>query len=255
MDTGAFARLDGRMKVLRRTIPRALAVLALSLAMAPAAVAAQDCAPPADLTPWAMETPKPGQVQSGVTVAYHLLTISWAPEWCRTNGAPGTEQRLDCLKPTGFFLHGLWPNGAAPPYPGYCRPVPSMSRKTLRQMYCRTPSAELLQHEWQKHGACAWRDAASYFRQAAKLYDRVVIPSIEAIPPESLTAGVLRAAFVAKNPWLKLDMMWVELRDGGRLLEVRICHDLKFRPMRCTSGIGAPDAAHVRLTPSPTGAF
>ena len=232
----------------------AIAILAL-LAAPAAAWAAPACSPTPGLQPSPPETPRPNEVQSGVTPAYYLLTLSWGPEWCRTNGQPATDQRLDCDRPIGFFLHGLWPNGAAPPYPAYCRPVGGMSPKTVRQMYCRTPSAELLQHEWQKHGACSWPDPDSYFRQAGKLYDRVIMPRIETIPPGDLTAGRVRAAFAAKNPWLQPDMVWVQAREDRRLLEVRICHDLKFRPMRCAGGLGARDSLPLRLTASATGAF
>lgn len=256
MDSTRLPMLDAGMTIKLNTVRRALAILAAGVVLAPAAaLATPACVAPRNLKPWPLETPKPAQIQSGVTIAYHLLTISWAPEWCRTNGQPVTEQRLDCEKPAGFFLHGLWPNGAAPPYPGYCRPVKGISVQTLRRMYCRTPSSELLQHEWQKHGACGWSDADSYFRQASKLYDRVVMPRVESVAPEALTAGALRNAFAAKNPWLQPDMIWVEARADQRLLEVRICHDLKFRPMSCTGGLGAPDNARLRLTPSVTRAF
>ena len=232
---------------------RALLILALAAVGSPAG-AAPACVAPPGLQPWPAQTPRPDEVQSGVTIAYNLLTISWAPEWCRTNGqGTATAQRLECGKPVGFILHGLWPNGAAPPYPRYCRPVGGMTPALVRQMYCRTPSPELLQHEWQAHGACGWTDPASYFRQASRLYDRVVKPRIETL--EDPTAGSLRAAFAAKNPWLRPDMIWVQTGEAGRLTEIRICYDLKFRPVGCAGGLGAPDSLKLRLTPSLTGAF
>jgi ribonuclease T2 len=248
--------LDATMSIEPMNVRRALAILGAVMAIAPTAAAAPACIAPRDLQPWPVQTPPPGEVQSGVTIAYYLLTISWAPEWCRTNGqGSATAQRLECGKPFGFVLHGLWPNGSAPPYPRYCRPVGGIPARLVRQMYCRTPSPELLQHEWAAHGACGWTDPQSYFKQSSRLYDRVVMPRVEKIPADELTAGVLRQAFTARNRWMRPDMIWVQTGEAQRLTEIRICHDLKFRPMSCTGGLGAPDSQRLRLTPSATRAF
>ncbi|MCW5759171.1 MAG: ribonuclease T, partial [Phenylobacterium sp.] len=177
------------------------------------------------------------------------------PDWRRINGRTGsTTPALDPEgRPQGFALHGLWPNGKAPPYPRYCRPVGPIDPATVRAMYCRTPSAALMQHEWQAHGACGWTDPQAYFRDAARLYDRVILPRIEDVP--RLTAGSLRKAFVAKNRGLPPGAIFVALDREGRLTEVRLCYDLKYRPAACPGGVGAADARPVRLTPSRSGRF
>lgn len=239
---------------MRRPI-RALPVLLALLAPMPAA-AAPTCAIPAGLAPAPVVPPPPREVQTGVITAYYLLAISWSPEWCRTNGQGDTSQKLQCEgEPRGFVLHGLWPNGAAPPYPRYCRPVGGLDEATVRAMFCRTPSPELLQHEWQAHGACGWRDPKAYFHRASALFDRIRLPSLEAIPSETLTAGAVRQAFRAKNPWLTPDKLYLGVEPGGRLKEIRVCYDLRFQPMTCRGGTGAPDPMHIRLTPSASGAF
>jgi len=229
----------------------------LSAAIAPSgALAAAHCDLPRDLRPGPVRTPPPGEVQAGVVNAYYLLAISWSPEWCRTNGEGDTAQRLQCDgEARGFVLHGLWPNGVAKPYPRYCRPVGGLDAQTVREMFCRTPSPELLQHEWQAHGSCAWPDAKAYFRQEAALYDRVAMPRIEAIPRNELSAGAVRRAFVAANPWLRPQNIFVGVDKGRRLKEVRLCYDLKFKPMACMGGVGTPDVVRIRLTPSRSGAF
>ena len=76
-------------------------------------------------------------------------------------------------------------------------------------MYRRTPSAELLQHEWQAHGACGWTSPTAYFGQAAKLYDQVAQPRLEDISPPDLTAGAIRGRFIGKNPGLRPDGIFV----------------------------------------------
>jgi ribonuclease T2 len=218
--------------------------------------AADSCQVPGGLAPAPVIQPPPDEIQAGVVNAYYLLAISWSPEWCRTNGQGITGQPLQCEgQGRGFVLHGLWPNGVAKPYPRYCRPVGGLDLATVRQMFCRTPSPELLQHEWQAHGSCGWPDAKAYFRQAAALYDRILMPKIEAIPAGELTAGAVRRAFVAKNPWLSPDKIYLQIDKAGRMTEIRLCYDLSFKPMSCVGGTGTPDPIALRLTPSATRAF
>jgi len=227
----------------------ALPLLA-ALTLAGPALAAPACRLPPGLSPAPVEPVDPAEVQSGVTIAYYLLAISWTPDWRRINGqTKATTPPLDPeRRPQGFALHGLWPNGKAPPYPRYCRAVGTIDAATVRAMYCRTPSAALMQHEWQAHGACAWDTPAAYFRDAARLYDRVALPRIEAIP--DLTAGKLRRAFAAKNRWLPARAIFVALDKEDRLTEVRLCYDLTYKPAACPGGAGAADQRPIRLTAS-----
>ena len=236
-----------------------LALLALAIAalgLSTSVRAAPACRVPKGLAPAPVEAYDPSEVVSHIPAAYYLLAISWTPDWRRINGlTKATSPALDPeSRPQGFALHGLWPNGrVGPPYPRYCRPVGPIDRATVRSMYCRTPSAALLQHEWQAHGACGWDTPAAYFRDAARLYDRVALPRIEAIP--DLTAGKLRQAFVEKNRWLTADAVFVALDREDRLTEVRLCYDLGYRPTACPGGVGAAGERSVRLTPSSTGRF
>lgn len=220
------------------------------------ALAAPSCELPKNLRPAPVEAYDPADVVADIPTAYYLLAITWTPDWRRINGqTKATTPPLDPeRRPQGFGLHGLWPNGkVGPPYPRYCRPVGAIDARTVRSMYCRTPSAALLQHEWQAHGACGWDSPAAYFRDAARLYDRVTLPRIEAIP--GLTAGKLRQAFVGRNRGLPAEAIFVALDKEDRLTEVRLCYDLAYKPVACPGGAGAADARPVRLTPSATGRF
>jgi ribonuclease T2 len=230
---------------------RSLALAAALVATPALAMAAPACRVPGSVSPAPVERVPPNEVQRGVTTAYYLLSLSWSPEWCRTNGRGSTSQRLQCGgPPRGFILHGLWPNGAAPPYPRYCNPVGPIDARLVKEMFCRTPSPELLQHEWQAHGSCGWTDPGAYFGQAARLYDRIVMPRIEEIDRGRLTAGTLRRAFTRANRWMSPDMLFVAVDKGGRLSEVRVCYDLRFQPAACRGGTGTPDRIPLRLTNS-----
>lgn len=232
-----------------------ISVLSAMWALAAPALAADRCSPPRDLAPFPTHAAPASEIQRGVNIAYYLLALNWTPEWCRTNGEGITAQKMECGRPFGFTLHGLWPNGVGKPYPRYCSPVGGIDPATVRQMYCRTPSAELLQHEWAAHGACGWTDPRVYFAQARRLYDQLALPRIETIPTRDLTAGAVRRAFIRRNPTLRADQIYVQLDKDQRLTEVRLCFDLHYRMMSCMGGVGAPDPAPIRLTPSVTRAF
>ena len=222
-----------------------LTVLLAALALSDAAQAA--CRPPKDVQPAPAYAPPPAEIARTPTTFY-ILAIAWGPEWRRTQGKiPATAQRLDDPGARGFFLHGLWPNGEAPPYPRYCRTVGEIPRSTVRSMYCRTPSAELLQHEWQAHGACGWPDAPAYFAEAARLYDRLKRPRLRG---EHLTAAAIRQAFAHANPALPPDAIIVAQRDG-RFSEARVCYDMAFKPRTCPPGQGAKPQARLIISTPP----
>lgn len=227
-----------------------LAAAALILGLAAPAFAAPRCELPKGLAPAPVEPVDPRDVVSGVKIEFYLLAITWTPEWRRMNGkTPAFSPAIDeARRPQGFALHGLWPNGKGPPYPRYCRPVGTIPAATVREMYCRTPSAALLQHEWQAHGACAWDRPEDYFRDAARLYDRIVLPRVEG--RSSLTAGELRDAFAKANRGLPRTAVFVAADPEGRLSEVRLCYDTAYRPAACPGGFGPPDERRISLTPS-----
>lgn len=231
-------------------------ILAAALAAAgPPALAAPACAVPSSLSPAPVRTPPAEEVVSGVTNAVYVLALNWTPQWCLTGGSGASAREMECNQPFGFTLHGLWPNGVGKPYPRYCHPVGGLDAATVRQMFCRTPSPTLLQHEWQAHGSCGWTDPKAYFGQAARLFDQLKMPKIEAIAPGRLTAGAVRTAFVAANPAFEPQDVFVQTARDEALAEVRLCYDLKLRPAPCPGGNGAPDAVRIRLAPSRTGAF
>lgn len=219
-----------------------------------AASAAQSCVLPARLPAPEMERVRADEVVADRTILFHMLAVTWMPHTCRAGGdgqgdlACGGENRF------GWTLHGLWPNAEGKPYPRYCRPATRVSDATIRANLCRTPSVDLVQHEWAAHGTCGWDTPEAYFEQAATLYDGLVKPDPEALAPGARgpTAGQLRDAFVAANPGLPRDAIYIAVASGNRLREVRVCHDLSFKPAAChNGGLGAPD--RVVLTVEPVG--
>jgi ribonuclease T2 len=236
-------------------IPTLILTAVLALSAAPA-LAAPACSPPAGLSPAPALAPRDDEVVKGVPIAYYVLALNWTPEWCRAGGSGAAASEMECARPFGFTLHGLWPDGARPPYPRFCRPAGALDAGTVRRMFCRTPSPVLLQHEWQAHGTCAgWATPQAYFAQASQLFDRLTIPRIEGLRPGRLDAGAVRMAFALSNSRLRNDEIFVQASRAGALTEVRICYDLTFQPAACPGGNGAPDHLRLELAPSRSGAF
>lgn len=210
-------------------------------------VSAQTCAIPRDLRAPIAEAPSPHEVVKDVPTAAYMLALTWSPQYCagRENARSARTQCRD--NRFGFVLHGLWPNGAGPRHPRYCAPAQALNVATVRRHLCMTPSPDLLQHEWAAHGVCGWRTPDAYFGQAAVLWNGVRKPSLGFANNRPITAGDIRRAFVAANPQLRPNGIYVKVAKGNWLEDVRICYDLRFRPAACSGGVGAPDKVAVRV--------
>ena len=210
-------------------------------------VSAQTCAIPRDLRAPIAEVPSPHEVVKDVPTAAYMLALTWSPQYCagRENARSARTQCRD--NRFGFVLHGLWPNGAGQRHPRYCAPAQALNVATVRRHLCMTPSPDLLQHEWAAHGVCGWRTPDAYFGQAAVLWNGVKKPSLGFANSRQTTAGDIRRAFVAANPQLRPNGIYVKVAKGNWLEDVRICYDLRFRPAACSGGVGAPDKVSVRV--------
>jgi ribonuclease T2 len=220
------------------------------------AAAADSCVLPDRLPPAEMERVGADQVVADRTIRFHMLAVTWMPETCRSGGDGQGDLACNNANRFGWTLHGLWPNADGKPYPRYCRPAARVAAATVRANLCRTPSVDLVQHEWAAHGTCGWAAPEAYFAQSAALYDALSKPDPTALAMASggrgPTAGALRDAFAAANPGLPREAVHIATGSGDRLREVRICHDLTFKPAPCPGGgLGAPDG--MRLTVEPAG--
>lgn len=241
------ARLRRRSGVIAVLLAGALAAGCAAPVVANASAAPDDiCRVPARITPAPAYSPPADEIVADEPTAFYMLALTWAPEDCRAKGeAPG--YLIQCRENTfGFVLHGLWPNGAARRHPRYCGPASAISPATVGAHLCMTPSPTMLQHEWAAHGTCGWQTPEAYFEQAARLWRRVKAPGRLA---PSMSAGDLRDAFVAANPWMKRDGIYIKTVEGGRLMDVRFCYDLAYRPMACKGSLGADDDTVLTIEP------
>jgi ribonuclease T2 len=231
---------------------RPLAVAAALAAAVPGVAQAQAyrCSVPATVPRPHPDLPDARQPRRPLPIGSYTLAIGWAPHYCRDHGRdPAARFQCGAGNRFGFTLHGLWPDGVGKDWPQYCRATPLLSRATIRRNLCATPSAQLLQHEWAKHGTCmpGYRPDA-YFARSTGLYGRLRYPDMDALSRAPLTAGGLAERIAAANPGMAADMMRITADRQGWLDEVWICLDTAFRYRRCPAHQGglAPGAS-VRI--------
>jgi len=233
-------------------------VAALGLLVAPTAAEAQAlaCAIPDRIPVPRVEGPRRGEPVRKPETAGYLLSMSWSPQHCADVRNPkDARDRFQCSGENGRFgwvLHGLWPEAATPGYPQWCRPAKIVPQPVLRKHLCMTPSAQLLQHEWAKHGTCMSPNPAAYFRSAEILFRAVRFPDMAALAARPQTAGSIRRAFSKVNPGVSESMIAVAIDKQGWLNEVRLCLGPRMRPQRCKLfQAGARDNRAVQVRPMP----
>lgn len=229
------------------------AILAATLVVAlPAAAEAQalQCSVPAAVPRPRPDLPSASQPQRVLPIGGYTLAITWAPQYCRQNGDRDSA-RFQCGSGNrfGFTLHGLWPDGIGKDWPQYCKATPLLQRAVIAAHLCATPSAQLMQHEWAKHGTCmAGYTPARYFRQSTTLYRKLRYPDMDALSRQTLTAGGLASAIAGANPGMTAAMMRITADRQGWLDEVWLCLDRAFAPARCPAHQGGlADGATVKI--------
>lgn len=220
-------------------------VLTLLGASSVAWAQAASCVLPPRLDDWRFETRGGGDPRAPVDS--YLLSLSWSPAFCARTasraGQPDHDHQCEDNS-FGFVVHGLWPNWSkarsVDDQPGYCRPSRRLDPALVRAQMCRMPGASLVQHQWSKHGVCAFRTPEDYFARIDALTRALRLPDMARFEGQRPTVGALRTAFVRLNPGLPANAIMVDLDRRGRLDEVRLCYDLRWRWSACPRR-GAPN--------------
>lgn len=219
------------------------------LLSAPAFAQAQLCVPPSQVQRPRPDLPTADQPRRVLPIGGYTLALTWGPGFCRAN-ARKADYRFQCSGANrfGFTLHGLWPDGVGKEWPQYCASTRIVPDAVIRENMCATPSAQLIQHEWAKHGTCMPGTPTDYFAKSRRLYDALRYPDMMALSRRPLTVAQLKAQMAAANPGVPVSAMRVTLTRQNWLDEVWLCLDTKLRYERCkpNSG-GAPDGALVKI--------
>jgi ribonuclease T2 len=189
------------------------------------------------------ELPSADQPVRRAPTTGYTLSMIWTPEHCfaqNKRGGGADDGECSGAARTGFILHGLWPDGDGPNrWPQYCHPVAILTDQQIAAGIGATPSPQLLQHEWAKHGSCMTGDPVAYFAQEDRVFATIHAPDMATLAHRrGLTVGQFQSAFAAANPGMRADMMRLNLNKRGWLEEVWLCLGLDKRPRTCPAGQG-----------------
>lgn len=218
---------------------KSLALAAALLAPAPALAQAYSCRIPERIPTVRPDLPSASQPKRLRPLGGYTLAISWSPQYCRSKAREPANAFQCGGNRFGFVLHGLWPDGKGAEWPQYCEPTTLLPPALIRRNLCATPSAQLQQHEWAKHGTCMpGVSQAEYFGRSTGLYRRLRYPDMMALSRRPLTAGGLARAIARANPGIAPEMMRITATRQGWLDEVWLCLDTRFRYATCPSHQG-----------------
>lgn len=113
------------------------------------------------------------------------------------------------------------------------RPLSALGRDVGRNL-CMSPSASLLARQWAKHGSCMVRRPSTYYRIQRILWDSYKKPDLDGLSrQDGLTAGDLRDAWIAANPYFPRGAIGIKRDQRGWLEEIRLCYGMDWLPAAC----------------------
>lgn len=241
----------GRQAVVRRKARGVKRSVALALVALPGVAQAQAyrCAIPATIERPHPDLPNAREPARALPIGGYKLAVTWAPEYCHGH-ARDSGTRMECGSGNrfGFVLHGLWPDGVGKEWPQYCQAAALLPEKLIARHLCATPSAQLLQHEWAKHGTCMPTTPAAYFARSTGMYARLRYPDMDALSRRTVTVAALSDAMAAVNPGLPAGAIRVTANKQGWLDELWLCLDRRFAYVRCRADAGGlPGKATIRI--------
>lgn len=212
--------------------------------------AKKDCEVPEMLPRPVLEGATLDEPRRVLPIGGYSLALSWTPQHCASRMTNPRDQ-LQCDGKAGrfgFILHGLWPEGEGRLWPQYCAPARLVPETVIREQFCTTPSVQLIQHEWEKHGTCMAKTPDEYFSRGRGLYSDIRFPEMEDFSGKSVTVAAFKQAFAAANKDMRPDHLRIDVSRDGWLEEVLVCLDKDFKRQACpASQRDAPDDRIIKI--------
>lgn len=192
---------------------------------------------------------------------YHMLVLSWSPSFCRSmqgaNGKVPADLNFQCRENAfGWVVHGLWaqrnnpdtcvadpntPSRITPLHPRYCGGnLPQLPASLVKSTMCTMPGSRLIQGEWEKHGACMFKDPSAYFAKVKELRAQLVLPD-DILPQSQLFRWMREHNAILRD---------VSMDYNPRGNELHICYSTSWAPISCP---GTPAPMHLHKKPSAHG--
>ena len=217
----------------------------------PSLATAPEAATPTPEPPAVVAVEPAPSLKTDADFDYYVLVLSWSPTHCASDQGRGRDDDLQCRsgRPYGFVLHGLWPQHER----GYPQDCPTeeprrVADDILAEVLEISPSEQLVQHEWRKHGTCAGLSQADYFAAAATAFRSVAVPSAYRAPKSavSTTPDDVRDAFLAANTGLVREAVAATCRRND-FAEVWVCLDKTLSPRACSKEVRARHCGDRRV--------
>jgi ribonuclease T2 len=188
---------------------------------------------------------------------YYMLSLSWSPQFCKTNGSSAAN-KFQCKENSfGFVVHGLWAQTAGETdgqnEPRNCKPNTAISTATLRQHLCTVPGIQLMQDEWSKHGTCAFDAPEDFLNKIETLKGALHLPDLNALAKSkgaALKASDVTTAFTSANPGLTAGGVQL-LLQGKNLQEVHVCYDKSFGFRKCDTSSSVSGTTKISIVRGP----
>ena len=210
-------------------------LLAFAALLSSTACAKKACEIPEHLPRPRLEGPSIREPRRLLPIGGYTLAMTWTPQRC-ANRMTNPRDQIQCNGAAGdfgFTLHGLWPDGEGEQWPQYCTPTVLVPDKVIREQLCSTPSVQLIQQEWERHGTCMAKTPEEYFGKARGLFSAIRFPEMKEYRGKAVRVDALKQAVAAANEGMRPDQLRLKVSRDGWLEEVMVCLDKNLQRETC----------------------
>jgi ribonuclease T2 len=174
---------------------------------------------------------------------YWIATLSWSPEYCRSNL---TSKEPQCQQENEWVIADLRPHVSGPEWE--CDTDESVPKDLIDRMVLSMKNVATIKRVWRKSGACSKMPMKDYFLQLERAGRKINVPSEYRDVAEDLktTPDAIREAFVKVNDGLTPGAMVMDCKSKY-VQTVGFCLDGQFNFRECGIDLSEDCRSEVRL--------